>query len=686
MADQKISLDPAATDLTGAVIPVVQAGLNKKADSSLFATAAALALKLDIAGGSGVGNILFGNNYGIDVVASGGTDTLNIGTSNADVINIGWSGAQVNIIGTLLYENVTNLTVTDKLITLNKGGASSSAVSTGFEIEEGGTITGYFATNGSRNGFDMKAPAIAGVASFSLAGLTASRIFTLPDVAGTLAVMSAVATQGSVIFAGASGVYSQDNANFYWNAGSHILSVNVNADFTGTDAVNIYGQYDAYQPNSAMGAIGTLANAGYTASTSRGTGSAPSVNSASDLAGGFSMWGYTGSIPAYKAVAGAYGVMTGVSSDLGGEYQIWTKADNGSFTQRFTLDNAGGATVNNGYFNVNGTGTNPTMKIVGAGSTTNYTMRVFQNNGTTEILSLLDNGMFSLSGSGTNTNPTLKILSGSFTGYAGLFMSANGVSQWYNSSDAANISLGGGAITMGTTVYLTATFNGTMYGANFIGPQVLNGNSLILSGRPNSPASGNDVHSVSIQGTANNQTTGITRFLAIDTIINLNVNATAAVVYGIDYNPTLTNITGLASHIGLVIRPTAAVNGFGTGASIPLATVHVVGKLLVGSSISSSGALVEFTSSTLNQGLLIPRAVTTNIASPVNGMIALDPLSGEFRGYKNGSWQNFVTSPIDDNPDTILRRLIVDLASQGWNFSDPTLVDELNTALNSIKF
>jgi hypothetical protein len=37
MADSKISALPAATDLTGAVIPVVQGGANKKADAGLVA-------------------------------------------------------------------------------------------------------------------------------------------------------------------------------------------------------------------------------------------------------------------------------------------------------------------------------------------------------------------------------------------------------------------------------------------------------------------------------------------------------------------------------------------------------------------------------------------------------------------------------------------------------------------------
>lgn len=133
---------------------------------------------------------LYANNTGIDVVATGGSDILNIGTSNADVINIGYSGSTVNITGTLAYQNVTNLQVTDKLFTVNKGGGVGSGVSAGFEIEENNVITGYFATNGTRDGWDFKAPAITGVATLSLASLTGNHTYTLPDSSGTIALTS----------------------------------------------------------------------------------------------------------------------------------------------------------------------------------------------------------------------------------------------------------------------------------------------------------------------------------------------------------------------------------------------------------------------------------------------------------------------------------------------------------------
>lgn len=131
---------------------------------------------------------LFANNAGIDVVATGGSDVLNIGTNNADIINIGYSGSTINITGTLAYQNVTNLQVTDKLFTVNKGGGAGSGVSSGFEIEENAIITGYFATNGTRDGWDFKTPAITGVATLSLASLTGNHTYTLPDANGTFAV------------------------------------------------------------------------------------------------------------------------------------------------------------------------------------------------------------------------------------------------------------------------------------------------------------------------------------------------------------------------------------------------------------------------------------------------------------------------------------------------------------------
>lgn len=104
---------------------------------------------------------------GLDVTATGGTDTLAIGTTNADIINIGRSGITINMIGDTINQTVTNLNVTDKNITLNSGGGVGSGSAVGIDVEENAIITGYVETSGGRNSWVMKAPNTAGVITFT---------------------------------------------------------------------------------------------------------------------------------------------------------------------------------------------------------------------------------------------------------------------------------------------------------------------------------------------------------------------------------------------------------------------------------------------------------------------------------------------------------------------------------------
>jgi len=102
-------------------------------------------------------------NGGLDVSTLGGT--LSIGSTNASVINIGTASSTVNIVGSVNNNQVTNLNVTDALITLNDGGGAGSAAGAGFELEEAGSATGYVKTSGDRNSFVLKAPNTAGIAT-----------------------------------------------------------------------------------------------------------------------------------------------------------------------------------------------------------------------------------------------------------------------------------------------------------------------------------------------------------------------------------------------------------------------------------------------------------------------------------------------------------------------------------------
>jgi hypothetical protein len=149
---------------------------------------------------TGANNIIFDGGYGIDTNLN--TETLNIGATNALVINYGNAGTTHNFLGTAIYELQVNSYVEDKLMTLNYGGAVSSAIGVGFEMEENGIITGYLKTNAARSGYSFKAPAIGFVADLSLASLSANRIFTLPDVAGTVALINGGQTFSSAVWNG----------------------------------------------------------------------------------------------------------------------------------------------------------------------------------------------------------------------------------------------------------------------------------------------------------------------------------------------------------------------------------------------------------------------------------------------------------------------------------------------------
>lgn len=166
------------------------------------------------------GNLYFASGNGIDVVATGGSDVLSIGVNNADVINYGYSGTTHNFSGTTFNEFTTNLNVKDKLITINVGGAAGSGGNAGFEIEEGGSITGYFIQNTARTGFDFQASGVTGVATFNLSNLTGNQTASLQDASGTIAYLSDIPvvtgfySNGGNAFGGNATIGLTDNFNW----------------------------------------------------------------------------------------------------------------------------------------------------------------------------------------------------------------------------------------------------------------------------------------------------------------------------------------------------------------------------------------------------------------------------------------------------------------------------------------
>lgn len=102
----------------------------------------------------------------VNVGTNGTTETINVGTgSGVKTITLG-SGTDdtttingnLNVTGTTTTINVDNVTVKDKLVTLNKGGVTASGGSSGIEVEENSSITAWIKTNAARDKWLCKAP------------------------------------------------------------------------------------------------------------------------------------------------------------------------------------------------------------------------------------------------------------------------------------------------------------------------------------------------------------------------------------------------------------------------------------------------------------------------------------------------------------------------------------------------
>jgi len=169
-------------------------------------------------------------------------------TLNDDLVVQG----DMTVNGTLTYVNTVNLNVTDKLITVNKGGAADSGNGAGIEIEENAVITAYFKTESATpttQSWLLKAPDSEEL-TMNLATLTAPRTVQFQDRSGYAALQSPAAlSQGSVPFVDAGGLLAQNNARLYWDNTSFRLGINTNAP---GDSMHVVGNLRVSGSGSIM--------------------------------------------------------------------------------------------------------------------------------------------------------------------------------------------------------------------------------------------------------------------------------------------------------------------------------------------------------------------------------------------------------------------------------------------------
>jgi hypothetical protein len=150
------------------------------------------------------------------VTSVSGTGTVNGITLTGTVTSSG----SLTLGGTL--GGIANSQLTNSSITIN-----GSAISLGGSVSVG-TVTSVSGT-GTVNGITLTG-SVTSTGNLTLGG-TLSNVSLTAQVTGTLPVgnggtgTATAFTTGSIIFAGASGVYSQDNANFNWDDTNNTLGV-----------------------------------------------------------------------------------------------------------------------------------------------------------------------------------------------------------------------------------------------------------------------------------------------------------------------------------------------------------------------------------------------------------------------------------------------------------------------------
>ena len=428
------------------------------------------------------GQLLIGNTTGntlTKTTLTAGTNVTITNGSGAITINAAdqFVGTVTSVSGT---GTVSGLTLTGTVTTsgnLTLGGTLAVTPSN-FASQTANTVLA--APNGAAG-----VPTFRAIVAADVPTLNQNTTGTASNVTGTVAVgnggtgTATAFTAGSVVFAGASGVYSQDNANLFWDDTNNRLGIGT---ATPSDKLHIVDESNVgvrfTEYNNAEGAVFRL-------SAARGTLASPTAVTTDSAIFGFRGFGYTSAGAFSGAVAQINArAAENFTATAQGTYLTFITTPTGSTTaaERMRIDASGNVGI-----------------------------------GTSSPSSKLDvNGAITSSGS---TNPYLALNNGTATSYVQVTSGildvrvggANPITFNTNSTERMRIDASGN-IGIGTTapqskMEIRATSGGTVFNAltlsNYVGASVNTGVALYFD--PNGAGSLARAASIqSVQATSGN--------------------------------------------------------------------------------------------------------------------------------------------------------------------------------------